>query len=387
MEKTKKNTILVVDDEQLVIQTLVEILSSEYTVLVEKGGIEAIDKAKRLLPDVILLDIIMPEMDGYDVITVLKSNEETKDIPVIFITGLGDDYSEEKGLSLGAADYMVKPFKPGIVKLRVRNQIKIIERNAIESNLNVVLKLQSELVAAKEQAEHSSRVKGEFLSRMSHEMRTPLNAITGMTRLMKMRPDRAKECLEEIENATSHLLGMINDVLDISGMEYGAIKLYETEFSFRAMVEGVLKETAGFSEAKVQQISTHIDDSVPEILIGDEKRLEQILICLLSNAIKFTPDSGEINIKARITGEDDKKCTVEVTVEDNGIGISKEEQKGIFDIFEQVDGSNKREHDGIGVGLALSKRIIEMMGGRIIVISEPSKGSTFRFTCILRKAN
>jgi len=223
VEEKKKYSILVVDDEAITIQTLVDMLSPDYTVLVERGGKEAITKAKRLQPDIILLDIVMPEINGYDVLTALKNSSKTKDIPVIFITGLDSVHSEEKGLSLGAADYITKPLNPGIVMLRVQNQIKIIERNSIESDLNVVLKLQSELVAAKEQAEHSNRVKSEFLSRMSHEMRTPLNTITGMTRLIKMKPQNASEYIGEINTATTNLLGMVNDVLDISGMEHGRL--------------------------------------------------------------------------------------------------------------------------------------------------------------------
>ena len=211
MGSEQKGTILIVDDEQLVIQALVEILSPEYAVFIAKDGQEAVRQAKRLIPDVILLDIVMPDIDGYDVLAILKSAEETKDIPVIFITGIGEISAEKKALAMGAADYITKPFNSGIVLLRVQNQIKIIERYKIESDLNVVLKLQEELVAAKEQAEHSSRVKSEFLSRMSHEMLTPMNAIEGMLRLIQLRPEKAKGYLDEIEKATKSLNGMIND--------------------------------------------------------------------------------------------------------------------------------------------------------------------------------
>jgi len=385
MGSEQKGTILIVDDEQLVIQALVEILSPEYAVFIAKDGQEAVRQAKRLIPDVILLDIVMPDIDGYDVLAILKSAEETKDIPVIFITGIGEISAEKKALAMGAADYITKPFNSGIVLLRVQNQIKIIERYKIESDLNVVLKLQEELVAAKEQAEHSSRVKSEFLSRMSHEMLTPMNAIEGMLRLIQLRPEKAKGYLDEIEKATKSLNGMINDVLDISGMEYGITELEETEFSFRDMLDNVIKEAAGYSDTKQQKVTSGIDESVPEELIGDIKRLSQLIGNLLANAIKFTPDNGEIHISAQLKDDIGDDCIIQVEVADNGVGILKEQQKNLFEIFEQVDGSNSRKHGGIGIGLALSKRYVEMMDGEIWVESELGKGAKFFFTCKLRK--
>jgi len=386
MSKAKKNTILIVDDEQLVIQALTSILGPDYKVLIVKDGHEAIKIAKRLLPDIILLDIIMPELDGYDVLAVLKATDETKNIPVIFITGLNDINSEEKALKLGAADYITKPFNSGIVRLRVYNQIKILERYALESNLNVVLKLQSELVAAKEQAEHLSRAKSEFLSRMSHEMLTPMNAINGLIRLSKMHPDRSKKYLEDIEDSSRGLLGMIQNILDISDIEYGVFKLDEYEFSFSTMIDTMFEEASYYLKVKQQKITRSIDASIPDALLGDEKRLNQALSCLLSNAVKFTPENGEIEFKAGFISDDNDKITIQFEVLDNGAGIPKAEQKRIFDIFEQSDGGLTRKQGGIGIGLALSKRIIEMMDGEIKVESEVNKGSKFTFTVKLKKA-
>jgi len=387
MSNNKKSSILIVDDEQLTIQALSEILSPEYIIYVSKHGREAIDKARRLLPNIILLDIIMPEIDGYDVINVLKSTEETKDIPVIFVTSLDGIHDEEKALSMGAADYITKPLHSPIVKMRVRNQIRIIERYAIESDLNVVLKLQSELVAAKEQAEYSNRVKSEFLSRMSHEMRTPMNAINGMLRLIKLRPEKTSDYLEEIGNASKHLLGLIDDVLDITGMEYGVIKLDETEFSFKTMMDSIIEDSMQYSKLKKQNITYTTDRSLPDILIGDEKRLNQVINCILSNAIKYSPDSGEININALVISDGENECALQIEVTDNGVGIPKDRQKDLFDIFQQEDGGSTRKHGGIGIGLALSKNIVKMMGGNIWVESDINEGAKFIFTCKLEKVN
>ena len=386
MSNIKKSSILIVDDEQITIQALSEILSPEYTIYVSKDGREAIDKARRLLPDIILLDIIMPEIDGYDVIGVLKKTRETKDIPVIFVTSLDGTHDEEKALSMGAADYITKPLHSPIVRMRVRNQIRIIERYALESDLNVVLKLQSELVAAKERAEHSDRAKSEFLSRMSHEMLTPMNAIIGMLRIIKTRPEKTDEYLNEIGIASKHLLDLINDVLDISGMEYGIIKLEESEFSFLKMLDSIIEDSTRYSDMKKQKITNNVDESIPKLLIGDEKRLNQVIHNILSNAIKYTPDNGEINVNTLIINDDKNECVVQVEVTDNGIGISKDQQSELFDIFQQADGGNTRKQGGIGIGLALSKKIVKMMGGSIWVESDLNKGAKFIFTCKLQKS-
>ena len=385
MSSNKKSSILIVDDEQITIQALSEILSPEYTIYVSKDGREAIDKARRLLPEIILLDIIMPEIDGYDVIGVLKKTKETKDIPVIFVTSLDGTHDEEKALSMGAADYITKPLHSPIVRMRVRNQIRIIERYALESDLNVVLKLQSELVAAKERAEHSDRAKSEFLSRMSHEMLTPMNTVIGMLKVIKMRPEKTNEYLTEIGNASKHLLELINNVLDISGMEYGVIKLEASEFSFKKMVDSIIDDSMRYSDMKKQKITYNVDMSLPEQLIGDEKRLSQVIYNILSNAIKYTPDNGEIRIDILVLNDDKSECVVQVEVADNGIGISKDQQTELFDIFQQADGGNTRKHGGIGIGLALSKKIVKMMGGNIWVESDLDKGAKFIFTCKLQK--
>ena len=203
MSNVRKNTVLIVDDEQLVIQALTRILGDEYTIYVVKDGQDAIVKAEQLQPEVILLDIVMPGMDGYDVITALKSSEKTCNIPVIFISGLYDVDAEEKGLALGASDYIIKPFSPEVVRLRVRNQIMMIN--------------QMRLIIEKELVERSYHAKMEFLSCLSHEMLTPMNAVIGMTQIAKAEDNspKTKECLTEISTSSQHLLKLIHDLLGI----------------------------------------------------------------------------------------------------------------------------------------------------------------------------
>jgi len=402
LSSTEKNIVLIVDDEAANIITLMNILTPGYDVYAAKNGSDAIMLAKEHLPDVILLDVIMPDKDGFEVISELKNLEITKSIPVIFITGLENIEAEKKGLALGAADYISKPFNPDIVRLRVQNQIKIVnhiraleERDEMERQLKKIQELEAGLIAAKEMAEHnrelaehSSRAKSEFLSRMSHEMRTPMNAILGMLQIAKMRgiPDSLKKYLDEIDSSSSHLMRMIEDVLDVTGMEYGMFKLNDAAFDTSEMFKEVLDAAKYNASLKNQVLISRLDPSIPSSLIGDEGRLKQVVANLLANAVKFTPESGEISFSARVLDSENGIMTLLTEVTDSGIGITEDQQTRLFELFEQVDGSNTRKHSGIGIGLALSKRIALMMGGDISVESELGKGARFMFTCKLQTA-
>jgi len=368
MNETKKNSVLIVDDENSNIITLTHILGSDYTVLTVKNGQTALKVAEEQQPDVILLDIIMPEMDGYEVITALKNSETTKNIPVVFITGMINAADEEKGLSLGAADYIGKPFSPAIVKLRVLNQINQI-------NL-------TRLIVEKETAEKTSRQRSEFLSRMSHEMRTPMNAIMGMTTLAKNTKNGEKldNMLDEINNASGRLLKLIDDVLDMSDIEDGKLSLNCSEFSFAAMIRDILNKANPDVKKKHQSLTNAIDPSIPDTLVGDERRLSQVILNLLSNANKFTQEQGSIQINAFVQEVESDSLTLQIEVIDNGLGMSPEQKEKLFIPFEQADGGIDRQFGGAGLGLAIARYLVGLMGGEIWVESEPGKGSKFMFT-------
>ena len=295
MEETKKNSVLIVDDENSNIMALSHILSPNYVVYAAKNGQKAVEATEKYLPDVILLDIIMPEMDGYAVISTLKGSEKTRNIPVVFITGLSNADDEEKGLSLGAADYISKPFSSAIVKLRIASQIKIIN--------------QTRMIIEKETAEKASRQRSEFLSRMSHEMRTPMNAIIGMTSLAKnaVNTEKRDDLLDKINGASGHLLKLIDDVLDMSDIEDNKLRLACSKFSFAVMIREILNRANPDIKAKQQSLTTDIDPSIPDTLIGDERRLSQVVMNLLSNAVKFTPEQGSVQINAFVR---DRKSVV-----------------------------------------------------------------------------
>jgi len=238
------------------------------------------------------------------------------------------------------------------------------------------------LKKALNKAMEASRAKSYFLSNMSHEMRTPLNAITGMTTIGKNAKDieRKDYALDKIENASTHLLGVINDVLDMSKIEANMLELSPVEFNFEKMLRKVIAVINFRVDEKKQKLTVHIDDAVPKTLIADDQRLAQVVANLLSNAVKFTPEKGSINLDALFIGEENGLCTIQVSVSDSGIGIKKEQQKRLFKSFQQAESSTTRKYGGTGLGLAISKSIVEMMGGKIWVQSEPEKGTTFIFT-------
>ena len=256
----------------------------------------------------------------------------------------------------------------------------------IASDVTEMRQLEGELIAAKDLAEQGSRAKSDFLSRMSHEMRTPMNAIIGMTTIAQGSDDPAKKeyCLSQIDNASRHLLGVINDILDMSKIEADKFTLSEDHFAFEQMLQNVLDVCSFRVDERAQRLSVFVDPALPARLQGDEQRLSQVITNLLSNAIKFTDEGGAIELRADLEARRGGTCLVRIAVEDSGIGISDEQQDKLFRSFEQADGSIARRFGGTGLGLAISKRIVGLMGGTIAVQSTLGHGSTFTITVPLR---
>ncbi|MCL2197159.1 MAG: ATP-binding protein [Treponema sp.] len=247
----------------------------------------------------------------------------------------------------------------------------------------------SALEKSLEEAQAASKAKGNFLSNMSHEMRTPMNAIIGMTQIGKSAAALEKKnyAFDKIEGASNHLLGVINDVLDMSKIESGRFDLYNSVFSFENMMHKAISMTNFRLEEKKQHFSLYIDSEIPKSLSGDEQRIIQVITNLLINAVKFTPEEGSISLKAHFDGEENGGYRIKVEVKDTGIGINKEQQEKLFSTFEQAESSISRKFGGTGLGLAICKRILGLMNGKIWCESEVDKGSTFIFTVLLRRCD
>ena len=364
MNEDRKYSILVVDDERYNILVLMDILKPEYTVYAATSGKNAIEMAEKHRPEIILLDIIMPDMDGYEVITALKNSEKTKHIPVIFVTGLCSAEDEEKGLVFGVSDYITKPFSPAIVKLRVQNQMQQILKTQI--------------------ADESNKAKSRFLANMSHEMRTPMNVIVGLTGLMLEEEniaDSLRDNLKKISIAGSTLLGLINDVLDISKIEAGRLELMPVKYEIPSLINDIITLNLIRFENKPIKFILDIKEDLPYNLYGDDLRLKQIINNILSNALKYTHE-GTVTLSINCLPDcslNEDEVWLSIHVSDTGIGIRKEDISRIFTDYGQVDIRTNRAIEGTGLGLAITKRLVEMMDGVITVESEYGKGSVFRF--------
>jgi signal transduction histidine kinase/DNA-binding response OmpR family regulator len=270
---------------------------------------------------------------------------------------------------------------------RLQNALEVTGHGESRKLAQALKKMIDTLHKRIEDAKVASHAKSAFLSNMSHEIRTPMNAIIGMTRIGKQAtdPEDKDYAFGKIENASMHLLGVINDILDISKIEANKLDLSFEEFEFEQMLQKAVNVVNFKVHERHQLFSVHIDSAVPPVLIGDDQRLTQVITNLLSNAVKFTPDGGSIALDARLLEENDGLYTVQISVSDNGIGISEAQQERLFTAFQQAENDISRKFGGTGLGLAISKRIIEMMGGRIWIESTMGKGATFAFTIAARR--
>jgi len=375
MESTGKNSILIVDDEPLNIRILRDILSPEYRIYMATNGSSALDITDKYMPDLILLDIVMPKISGFDVLEKLKASEKTKGIPVIIITGLESVEDEEKGLALDAADFIHKPFSVNIVKSRVRHQIQIVNQ------IRVIKQGAKDLEAAVESAETANRTKSAFLAKMSHEIRTPLNAILGISEIQMQNendhidPKEIKEAFTRIFNSGDLLLGIINDILDMSKIEAGKLELIQARYDVASLISDTVFLNMIKYENKPVNFTLKVDENVPSELFGDELRIKQILNNLLSNAFKYTA-SGEVELSAEAEFSGNA-VTLVFRVRDTGQGMTTEQIAKLFDEYSRFNLEANRTIEGTGLGMSITQNLIRMMNGEIQAESKPGSGSLF----------
>ncbi len=362
--------LLMLDDNKvnrLLLSPSVELLG--HRVALAENGRSALDRLRKEPFDLLLLDIEMPELDGFAVLEQLKADPKLRDLPVIGASSIEGLDNIIRCIELGAEDYLPKPVNQVLLKARIG---AILEKKRLRDQLF------DEIQEKNRQLELASQNKSQFVSSMSHELRTPLNAIIGLTELMvtntaRFGTEKALEPLKRVNAAGAHLLGLINQVLDLSKIEAGKLDLNPESVSLVPLIDEVIGTAVQPAEQNKNRLVVEAEQSLGAITV-DPMRLRQILLNLLSNACKFTKQ-GEVTLKARkiVNGGD----WIELAVSDTGIGMTPEQQARLFAEFTQADSLTARRFGGTGLGLAISRKLARMMGGDVTVASEPGKGSVF----------
>lgn len=384
----QKENLLIIDDTLESLQLLANTLSEQgYKVRGAAKAQMAIRTARLSPPDLILLDIKMPEMDGYEVCERLKSTQETCDIPIIFISALDEVMDKVRAFSVGGVDYITKPFQIEEVLARIEHQltIKRLSKALKEKNEQLQQEIQ-ERRNAEAQAEAANQAKSEFLANISHELRTPLNAILGFAQVMNREPlisNEQREYLEIINRNGEQLLELINDILDLSKIEAGLACLNERSFDLYRLLDNLEELFQIQAEQKDLEIIFVIEDNVPQYIKADDQKLRGCLLNLMSNAVKFTSYGRIIlTVKKMVAST----TYLQFSVSDTGPGIAPEEIDSLFNAFVQTSAGIKAA-EGTGLGLAISQKFAQLLGGEITVESVFGEGSTFHLTIQLSEAD
>ncbi|MDT3738290.1 MAG: hybrid sensor histidine kinase/response regulator [Candidatus Kapabacteria bacterium] len=364
-----KELILIVDDNPANIEVAVAHLQLEgYRIETAASALQALDKLNIIRPDLILLDIMMPVTDGFELCKIIKADEKLSDIPIIFLTAMNQPDDMVKAFSSGAVDYIAKPFHKEELVSRVKNHLNLVKQTAtIKFQNDALIKLNEE--------------KNGIIELTAHDLKNPLQSVLGYSDILisKISPDKTElaSYAYNIKSSAQKAVNIIKDLMEVNLIEEGKLKLSITEFDLRDVLVKVVEDYMFHSESKLQKVIYEETDK-PCIIRTDQSKFERIIDNLLSNAVKFSKVGGKIHVKCDyIERQDNDNAFAVISIKDEGPGFTDEDKSKLFEKFAKLTAKPTSDEPSTGLGLSIVKKLTELLEGEIYLISHIGEGATF----------